>query len=171
VPADRLGLVSLFAGAAMAEACGRSAPVDVRCKWPNDLMLGGGKLGGILAESSISGGRVDHVVVGIGVNLREPAPVKGAAVLGAGVDPASLLGAFLESFRAGYGVGGAELGRSAVPRWRAVAATLGTDVEVLTAGGDAVRGEAVDVDETGGLVVMTAAGPVTVAFGDARHLT
>jgi BirA family transcriptional regulator, biotin operon repressor / biotin---[acetyl-CoA-carboxylase] ligase len=170
VPADRLGLVSLLAGAAMAEACASVASVDVRCKWPNDLILDGQKLAGILAESAVAGGRIEHVVVGVGVNLREPVPVPGAAALGADVDPMALLGRFLQGFHRGYGEAGAELATSALPRWRATAATLGSDVEVVTAAGLSVRGEAVDVDERGGLVVMTADGPVTVAFGEARHL-
>jgi BirA family transcriptional regulator, biotin operon repressor / biotin---[acetyl-CoA-carboxylase] ligase len=170
VPPDRLGLVSLLAGAAMAEACGSVAAVDVRCKWPNDLILAGQKLAGILAESAVAGSRVEHVVVGIGVNLRGQAPIPGAAVLGADVDPMVLLGAFLLGFHGGYGAAGAELTETALPRWRAATATLGRDVEVLTAGGRSVRGEAVDVDERGGLVVMTEEGPTTVAFGDARHI-
>jgi BirA family transcriptional regulator, biotin operon repressor / biotin---[acetyl-CoA-carboxylase] ligase len=169
VPTDRLGLVSLLAGAAMAEACASVASVDVRCKWPNDLILAGGKLAGILAESAVKGGRVQHVIVGIGVNVREP-PVPGAAALGADVDPMALLGQFLQDFHRGYGEAGAELATSALPRWRATAATLGSEVEVVTAAGPSVRGEAVDVDERGGLVVMTADGPVTVAFGEAQHL-
>jgi BirA family transcriptional regulator, biotin operon repressor / biotin---[acetyl-CoA-carboxylase] ligase len=168
---DRLGLVSLLAGAAMAEACRSAAAAEVRCKWPNDLILDGAKLAGILAESSIAAGGVEHVVVGIGLNLRPPAPVPGAAVLGAEVDAVELLGAFLRRFREGYGAAGDGLTQSAVPRWRAVAATLGSDVEVVTADGRSVRGAAVDVDDRGGLIVRTSEGPVTVAFGDARHLT
>jgi BirA family transcriptional regulator, biotin operon repressor / biotin---[acetyl-CoA-carboxylase] ligase len=170
VPPDRLGLVSLLAGAAMAEACEHVASAGVRCKWPNDLILGGRKLGGILAESAVAGERVEHVVVGIGVNLHGPAPVSGAAVLGADVDATSLLGSFLQGFHGAYGAAGEELAVTAVARWRAVASTLGRNVEVVTAVGRSVRGEAVDVDERGGLVVMTDGGRQTVAFGDARHL-
>ena len=62
-------LLSLAAGVAAAEACGP----DVRLKWPNDLMLRGRKLGGILVE--VSGGKA---VVGIGINLTSAPP--GASV-------------------------------------------------------------------------------------------
>src|SRR5713226_6457422 len=64
-------LLSLAAGVAAAEACGPG----VRLKWPNDLLLKGGKVGGILVEASAS-----KAVCGIGINLTW-AP-KGAATLG-----------------------------------------------------------------------------------------
>src|SRR6266849_7277960 len=53
-------LLSLAAGIAAAEACGRG----VRLKWPNDLLLGGRKVGGILVEASPS-----RAICGIGINL------------------------------------------------------------------------------------------------------
>ena len=43
------------------------------CTWPNDLLVAGRKAGGILAESRVDGGRFEHVVIGIGVNLRDAA--------------------------------------------------------------------------------------------------
>jgi BirA family biotin operon repressor/biotin-[acetyl-CoA-carboxylase] ligase len=70
----------LVVGLSVAEAVERLAPeADVRVKWPNDLLLGGRKLGGVLCEAS-----GDTVVVGIGLNLRRPArtvpdPVMGLA--------------------------------------------------------------------------------------------
>jgi BirA family biotin operon repressor/biotin-[acetyl-CoA-carboxylase] ligase len=59
----------LVVGLSVAEAVERLAPeADVRVKWPNDLLLGGRKLGGVLCEAS-----GDTVVVGIGLNVRRPA--------------------------------------------------------------------------------------------------
>jgi BirA family biotin operon repressor/biotin-[acetyl-CoA-carboxylase] ligase len=65
-------------GLSVAEAVERLAPgADVRVKWPNDLLLGGRKLGGILCEAS-----GDTVVVGIGLNLRRAARTVPEAVMG-----------------------------------------------------------------------------------------
>src|SRR5207249_8258958 len=63
-------LASLAVGVAAAHACGPSS----RLKWPNDVLLGGAKLAGILAEL-----RGDRVIVGVGVNLTWAPP--GAAML------------------------------------------------------------------------------------------
>jgi BirA family biotin operon repressor/biotin-[acetyl-CoA-carboxylase] ligase len=60
--------LSLAVGVAVAQGLHS----DVRLKWPNDLFLHGGKLGGILVETSLQAGSVSHVVVGIGINLRAP---------------------------------------------------------------------------------------------------
>jgi BirA family transcriptional regulator, biotin operon repressor / biotin---[acetyl-CoA-carboxylase] ligase len=60
--------LSLAVGVAVAQGL----HPDVRLKWPNDLFLRGGKLGGILVETSLQTGSVPHVVVGIGINLRAP---------------------------------------------------------------------------------------------------
>jgi len=54
---------------AIAEALGPWVGNDLRVKWPNDLYLGGRKLGGILCEASWDGHRLGHVVVGVGLNI------------------------------------------------------------------------------------------------------
>ena len=161
---DRLGLVSLAAGASMAEAASKLSGRHVRCKWPNDLVVDDGKVGGVLAESEVSAGVVRHVVVGVGVNLEAPDGVAGAGALG-DVDPERLLAGFLAGLRS-------LMARPEdVPdRWRAVADTLGRRVEAGRVDGDAVRGVAADVDDTGALLVDTDGGRVRVASGDVHHL-
>ena len=69
-PEDLLPLTPMAAVSA-AGAIHRVTGAPVRIKWPNDLVLGGRKLAGILTEASLSGRGVDHVVIGIGVNLRQ----------------------------------------------------------------------------------------------------
>ncbi len=165
---DRLGLVSLLAGAALADACRDVSGLEARCAWPNDVVLGHAKLAGILAESTVTAGRVSFVVLGAGVNLRTPASVPGAAGLGEDIEPMELLTAFLVRMRQGYVPADPGFARAVCAHWRTVAATLGDQVEVRTA--DAVvRGRALDVDDHGGLVVRTDTGDVTVAFGDVRR--
>ena len=69
-PEDLLPLTPMAAVSA-AGAIRRVTGAPVRIKWPNDLVLEGRKLAGILTEASLSGRGVDHVVIGIGVNLRQ----------------------------------------------------------------------------------------------------
>jgi len=162
---DRVGLVSLAAGAAVAEAALEASGLDVRCKWPNDLLAGAEKVGGILGEAIVSVGAIEHVVVGIGVNLEAPVDVPGAGAIGH-VDAEALLGSFLQRLRMSI-----EGDPKAIPgRWRAVSATLGRRVQATTVSGDIALGIATDIDRTGALLVETDAGRVRVAFGDIEHL-
>jgi len=64
-----LSLLPLVAGIAGAEAVRDAAGVEARLKWPNDIVCGGRKLGGILCEGSYSGGFPVYAVLGIGLNV------------------------------------------------------------------------------------------------------
>lgn len=160
-----LGLVSLAAGVAMAGEAVALSGLAVRCKWPNDLVVEGAKVGGILGSSEVVDGRVRHVVVGAGINLEAPDGVPGAGAIG-DVDDEELLTGYLRRLHA-LVAGPSE---AIVDGWRAASDTLGRRVEATTIGGDAVRGVAADLDDTGALLVDTDAGRVRVAFGDVRHL-
>ncbi len=164
---DRLGLMSLAAGVAMAEAASGASGIDVRCKWPNDLLVGESKVGGILGEAEIIEGRIRHVVVGVGVNLDAPEGVEGAGAIG-DVEEEALLTGFLKRFRSLV-----EGSLEEIPdRWRAVSHTLGRTVEGTTIDGNSVRGVAADLDDTGALLIDTEepGGRVRVAFGEIQHL-
>jgi BirA family biotin operon repressor/biotin-[acetyl-CoA-carboxylase] ligase len=171
LPASDAGLLTLLAGAAWAEAASAVSGLEVRCKWPNDLLIDGRKVGGVLAESA-SGpdGTLAHVVIGSGINLRAPTGVPDAAGLGQGADPTELLGGFLRGLRDGYGADGAGAAPQMLERWRAVADTLGRRVRARRLDGEPIEGVAVDVDGRGGLVVDTPGGPATVGFGELEHL-
>lgn len=69
IPAARLPLLPLAAGLASAEAIRAVAGLTIDLRWPNDLMLGSRKAGGILVESKISDGSVEFAVIGIGINV------------------------------------------------------------------------------------------------------
>ena len=73
IPAARLPLLPLAAGLAAAEAIRAVAGLAVDLRWPNDLLIGSRKVGGILVESKISDGSVDFAVVGIGINVHQSA--------------------------------------------------------------------------------------------------
>ena len=62
--------LSLVGGLAVADALAAAAGVDARIRWPNDLLVDGQKICGILAEAASDGaGRLQHVILGIGINL------------------------------------------------------------------------------------------------------
>jgi len=55
----------------------RKYGVDVEIKWPNDLVLGGRKLGGILTETKVRAGKITQAVIGVGINWKNPVPSTG----------------------------------------------------------------------------------------------
>lgn len=128
-------LLSLAAGVAAAEACG----ADVRLKWPNDLLLGDRKLGGILVESTAT-----KAVCGIGINLTWAPP--GAAQLNQPRDE------LFERLRARIDAWVSESSATVLARWRELSATLGRRVRVEVAG-QITEGVAEDVGPRGELIV------------------
>lgn len=162
------GLLTLLAGAAMTRACLELSDQRAACRWPNDLLVAGRKAGGILAESSVRGGRFEHVVIGVGVNIGAPPDVPGAGSVEA--QDHELLRAFLSSFVEGYEPTHPAFAGHVIAAYRDVSATLGTRIRATTVEGELVEGEAVDLDERGGLVVRTAAGHRLVRFGELEHL-
>ena len=71
IPTLRMPLLPLAAGLAAADAIRTVAGLTVDLRWPNDLLIGPRKTGGILVESKISDGAVDFAVVGIGINVHQ----------------------------------------------------------------------------------------------------
>jgi BirA family transcriptional regulator, biotin operon repressor / biotin---[acetyl-CoA-carboxylase] ligase len=101
-PGDDSGLqvLSLRVGMAAARALDAFAEQIVRVKWPNDLYVGDGKVGGILVEARWRGGRPDWVAIGIGVNLDRPAELPRAARLRRGTARLSVLESLVPAVRA-----------------------------------------------------------------------
>lgn len=152
----RVSLAAVDAARAVAPA---AAGETLRLKWPNDLLLDGRKLAGVLAQRDPGGA----VVVGIGINVGW-CP-EGAARLGADVDRAELLAALLGAFDA------LPASPEAVhDRYRLELATLGQRVRIARPTGDVV-GRALDVDADGRLVVLDECAVThRIDVGDVTHL-
>lgn len=144
---------------AAADAAATLAGADVRLKWPNDLLLDGRKLAGVLAQSTFVDGR-RVVVVGIGVNVGWAPP--DAALLGGGLEPMALLAEMLRAYD--------RLPTDVWPLYRERLATLGVAVRVELPT-ETIEGRALDVERDGRLVVLDACG-ITHRFdvGDVVHL-
>ncbi|MCB1001163.1 MAG: biotin--[acetyl-CoA-carboxylase] ligase [Acidimicrobiales bacterium] len=148
--------VALAALDAVAEVGG----VRAGLKWPNDLLVDGAKLAGVLAQAAVVDGRIDHVVVGIGINVGW-AP-DGGAMVGQGVDPLDVLVAMLRAHDA--------LPADVYDRYRERLVTLGQRVRVERPA-DLVEGRAIDVGRDGRLAVLDACGITHhLDTGDVVHL-
>lgn len=94
-----IDVLSLRMGLRAARALDRFAGARVGLKWPNDLYVRGGKLGGILVESRWRGNRPEWTAIGIGINVRASG-FPAAATLGAGVSRLEVLGDLVPALRA-----------------------------------------------------------------------
>lgn len=176
LPTAAAGWLPLLAGAALARSLAPLVDSPVEVKWPNDVLIGGRKCAGILAERLPDG----RVVVGTGVNLalsEDELPVPTAtslAIAGARTTGAdAVLAAFLTEFSALLApllsLGDAEAaGTAAVVR--AHCSTLGREVRVELPDGSVEEGVAVDLGADGGLVLEQAGVRRSFSAGDVTHL-
>jgi BirA family biotin operon repressor/biotin-[acetyl-CoA-carboxylase] ligase len=176
IPAVRLPLLPLAAGLAAAEAIRAITGVSVDLRWPNDLLIGPRKVGGILVEAKTESSAVVFVVVGIGINVHQrvfPADVSTPATsldleVGKPVQRQPLLVSLLKSLqRETLGL----LDPAAIqtiPRRVQQASTWVHGRSVQVHGPQACTGVTAGLDENGFLLVRTSNGVVTVQTGGLR---
>jgi len=173
--ADGWTWLPLLTGVGVLAALHRLGVGDPVLKWPNDVLVRGGKLAGLLADR-VEGTGAPAVVLGMGLNLRPGALPPQAVALdallpGRAPGPAAVAEALLEAVLVVLGAW--ERGEDAAVReaYRQRCATLGRCVVVTLPGGDTVAGRAVDVDADGRLVVQGDDGRlVPLSAGDVVHL-
>ncbi|HET9551793.1 MAG TPA: biotin--[acetyl-CoA-carboxylase] ligase [Anaeromyxobacteraceae bacterium] len=178
LPPARAAELTLVAAVAVCDAL-RQAGVDAGIKWPNDVLVGGRKIAGILTEMEAEADRVHWVVLGVGVNVNArledfPPELRGEAtsvLLERGQPaPRSLFLAAcltgIEDWYDRHAEGGFAPIRAA---WRERSVTLGREVSVRTDGGE-VLGRAEDIDEAGALLVRTPRGLERILSGDVALL-
>ncbi len=178
LPAERVPALTLACGAAAAEALERFGADDVRLKWPNDLVLIDGKLGGILSEVAGRADGATHVVVGIGINVSLPAGFSPPGDIGWGRGPAALAevldplparnrlaAALIEALQLAFDAYEAEGLAPFAERWQRRDWLRGAEVTVRDRDGEA-RGVAAGIDGDGALLVDSADGRRRIIAGD-----
>jgi BirA family biotin operon repressor/biotin-[acetyl-CoA-carboxylase] ligase len=176
VPGAAWGWLPLATGLAVLDALARHSTVRAGLKWPNDVLVDGCKLAGILAEVTV--GPADPVViVGVGLNvsqradeLPDSAAATSLAVLGSAPDRAELVVALLRELDRRLAQWRAGPAAALLADYRAASVTVGSRVRALQPGDRQVIGDAVAVDDQGRLVIDTEDGPVAVSAGDIVHL-
>jgi BirA family biotin operon repressor/biotin-[acetyl-CoA-carboxylase] ligase len=186
LPLSKAGQLTMCLGLGAVEGVNDATGIDVKLKWPNDLLIRGRKLGGMLTELDSETGRIRYAVLGLGLNVnadfaRDGAPADVAALAtslllesGREVDRVALLAAILA--RTEQWVDTALAGESPHVAWAARLDTLGRRVRVSMAAAE-LEGVAVGVTPQGALlvreddgVVKTVwSGDVTAVRASARH--
>ena len=172
-----LQLLSLCAGIAVARAVNDLYAVSARLKWPNDVIVNGRKLCGILIEGRAEADRVHYILVGLGINVNNELPedLRATAValkdlVGHPVPRIPLLKAVLKNFDLSYSLLLKGEHVKVVELWKKFSSTLGKYVKVVTPS-KVVEGYAVDVASDGALVVESSEGKREVIYsGDVIHL-
>ena len=142
-------------------------------KWPNDVLLPGGKVAGILLEMVAREDQVDFLVLGMGINVsRAPGGVGAASVWdgGARAPRAVVAKALLERLDSAYGRLADGHWAELLEGWRRRSTTLGARVRVDLADGPPLEGVAKDVQEDGALLVDSGGMTRVVYAGDVTHL-
>ncbi len=172
IGSTELPLIPLAAGLGVAQAIHDVCGVVVDLDWPNDVLVDERKLGGILCESTGSGGRVDAVVIGIGLNLGRvsiPDELRREAVsldeLCGPVGRDELLDAVLDRVQAECESLAADAA-SVVGAYRGRCVTVGREVAVATCR-ETISGRAADISASGSLVVVLSDGSSrSISFGE-----
>ena len=141
----------------------RSLDVDAKIKWPNDVLIKGNKISGVLTEVNATFNQIEYVVVGVGIDsnlkledfsedirigtttLTEEAPTK--------VDENELIGIFLNEFEKVYDIylnGDIE---DILTEWRALSDTIGKYVNITQTGGHMTQGYVVGINNEGSLIL------------------
>ncbi|WP_153101519.1 biotin--[acetyl-CoA-carboxylase] ligase [Paraburkholderia hayleyella] len=186
-PLENLAGLSLAVGVALVDGLRSlplTAPGQIALKWPNDVLLEGDKLAGILIETAWSTASASAVVIGIGTNVKggeqlaakvsafnsgERTPGTTPTTLSRALPSANLtdtLAAELNALEAALQRFGQAGFAPFQPRWNACHAYAGREVVLLEQGIEVARGVAAGVDARGQLLLDTATGRETIATGD-----
>lgn len=177
IPLARLPLLPLAAGLAAADAVRAAAGLVADLRWPNDILLGSRKAGGILVEAHTEGSAVAYAVIGIGINVHQRQFPPGLATPATSLDAEAgrrinrqpLLAALLKSLeREAHALEDAA-GRAGISKRVEQASTWIRGRVVEVHGPQACSGMTAGLDANGFLLVQTAEGLQTVQTGGIRE--
>lgn len=184
-----LRLITLAAGVGVADGIRAATALPVELKWPNDVGLADGsgpraadrgwrKLAGILAEAAAVGGAVQHVIVGIGINVRPvPLPRDLARVAtsleaeaGRSIDRGAVFVETLTAFRSAYADLREGRSREVLARWRALSPTASGARVAIRGAGVEPEGVTAGLGDDGALHVRVGGRIEPVVSGELRWI-
>ena len=163
--------VNFCASLTLAGSLRERFDVPARVKWPNDILVGGKKLAGLLSEMETRSDMISFINIGIGINVNndptavEPSAVSLRRIKGAPVCRKEVLAGFLDAFEERMA---ADDLSTIIEEWKDYTLTIGRQVRVATVN-EIYEGRAVDVDESGALILETGQGRRKVVHGDCFH--
>lgn len=165
----KVSQITLIAGIAVCRAIGSSAKI----KWPNDVVMNSKKLCGILTEMSAQTDRIDYVICGIGINVNTTKFPEELAEKATSLfeetkiqhNREEIAARVLNEFENLYNIFKEQGFGLILEEYRRLCITIDKDVQLIY-NRKTVTGKAVDVDESGALIVETADGKISVTSGE-----
>lgn len=165
-------IYNFAASLCLSRTLNRLWDLDIRVKWPNDLLLNGQKLAGLLSEMETKGDMAEFINIGMGLNVNnEPQKFEATAisikdVLKKEVSRRLILETFLLDFE--DQIQPLDV-KTIIRLWKKQTSTIGSQVRIETFG-EIFEGLAVDVDETGALMIQDNTGEIKkIIYGDCFH--
>ncbi len=165
-------IYNFAASLSLAKSLRHLFDVDVHVKWPNDLLLDGKKLTGLLSEMATRGDMVEYINIGIGINVNndprqyEPKAIALKDVLQKNVSRKLILETFLNDFETC--IQNIDC-KKTIEQWKEMTSTIGSKVRIETLK-EIFEGRAVDVDDSGALIIEDNSGRTRkIIYGDCFH--
>ena len=178
IPPQQASLITLMAAVATADAIQKFSGLLPLIKWPNDILIRGGKVAGLLNEIHSETDRIHFVILGIGVNLNMdgkmfPKTIRTVATslkneMGQTISRKAFLSCLLQEWERWYAIFLEEGGSAVLKAWKDWAQIKGRQVKV-TSFRETLVGTAVDVDSDGALILKTKDGQKRVVAGDIEY--
>jgi BirA family biotin operon repressor/biotin-[acetyl-CoA-carboxylase] ligase len=178
-PIEKTSLLPFVAALAVAQTI-NSYGLHATIKWPNDVLVQGKKIAGILLESETEGQTVSYVVVGIGINLNIdlstlPSEIQAQSTamikeIGETIEYYQFLTTFFTQFDHYYQLFSTNQYEQIVKEWKNHSDTLGKQVRILTST-ETLQGTAADIDSSGFLILKKKNGETKkITSGDCLYL-
>ncbi len=165
-------IYNFAASLSLSRSLRRLFELDVSVKWPNDLLLNGKKLAGLLSEMETRGDMVEFLNIGIGINVNnQPQKIESRAislkdVLDQNLSRRLILETFLDEFKNHIQIIDCP---KIIEQWKKQTSTIGCHVRIETLN-QFYEGFAIDVDDTGALIIEDNTGETKrIIYGDCFH--
>jgi BirA family biotin operon repressor/biotin-[acetyl-CoA-carboxylase] ligase len=172
IPFSQLNILNLATAVAVAQAIENLYQLKINLKWPNDVLIDGKKVAGILLESSSKGDHLEKVVIGIGININQPffkgsfslSPTSIRLEFGKVVSREKFLSEFLNIFEELFlDLPGGN--NKILTYWRERCRMIGEKIKVVDENVEKY-GVFEDIDDNGYLLLKTADGTEKISYGD-----
>ena len=181
---SNITLFPIASSLALSYAIQKTCKISTELKWPNDLTIKGKKLAGMLVDASFESNKIENLVLGVGINfnvdvkkmekiLKKTLNYYGIASLNGQknkIKAIKLVQSFLVELEKIYGLLNTNQTKEIISEWTKRSSTIGKKVEINTVNGK-IKGQAVKIDEDGGLLIKNKGKINKIIAGDIIHLS